>query len=321
MTAPLAQRLRPEIIRVQRPDGGLDLMDLVLERITSLDGAEARLLDDVHPAPALEARLAGAELLEGPAAEVSRLSAWAARTTRRPRPLEGLLTPVSGDFARALELPASLFASPWREPERWRRLAEEHAAGHRYLVLPQLLTAEAAEQILNEVLDLPFRRLETDLLRADRHLLAATDVPTWLDLLQHDALRALVSAVLGRPMPPGLVVNAWRLRRGDSMGIHPDGRLYFGTISLGLARAWSASSGGAIAFGEPRPDGFEVRQRFLPHLGDACLFAPDGDTWHAVEPVMDDRPRHSLTGWWVAPEDGLTRGRDTSPPVSPPTSR
>lgn len=211
-------------------------------------------------------------------------------------------------WSRAAELPP-VFSATWRAPERWRRLAEERAGGQRYLMLPELLTQSAASTIREAVLALPMTRLTTELLDADRRLLAANEVTAWLDLLQGDALRALVSAVLGRPMPRGLVVNAWRLGRGDFMGVHPDGRLYQGTISLGLCNGWTAGDGGAIAFGDRDGESFVVRQRWLPHLGDACMFAPDVDTWHAVEPVRSDAPRHSLTGWWTELEDGLTRGR------------
>lgn len=307
MTGLLATRLRAEVLRIRRPDGGLDLVDLVLERVTSLEATEALALASTDADLDLEDRLESAGLFEGPEAERQRQSAWAARKVRRPRPIEGIVGAVPGDWSLATELP-ELFAAAWRDPERWRRLAEEHAGGHRYLALPGLLTRTASLRIRDEVLGLPWVRLTTDLLQADRHLLAKDDVPTWLDLLQGEVFRSLVSAVLGRAMPPGLVVNAWRLGRGDLMGVHPDGRLYFGTISLGLSEDWSASDGGAIAFGEPQPEGFVVRQRWFPHLGDACLFAPDGDTWHAVEAVRGERVRHSLTGWWVDPEDGLTRG-------------
>ncbi len=213
-------------------------------------------------------------------------------------------------WSRASELPA-IIAPAWREPERWRRLAEARAGGQRYLELPALVTPATALQIRDEVLALPMVRLTTELLDADRKLLGAFDVPTWLDLLQDEALRELVGAVLGRPMPAGLVVNAWRLSRDDFMGVHPDGRLYRGTISLGLCQDWTADDGGAIAFGDKLDDErFAARQRWVPHLGDACLFAPDVDTWHCVEAVRTDRVRHSLTGWWVNPEDGLTRGRE-----------
>jgi hypothetical protein len=211
-------------------------------------------------------------------------------------------------WSRAAELP-SAFSAAWREPERWRRLAEDRAAGQRYLPLPELLTPSAAATIRDAVLALPMTRLTTALLDADRRLLANGEVAEWLDLLQGDALRALVSDVLGRPMPRGLVVNAWRLGRGDFMGVHPDGRLYRGTISLGLCTDWTADDGGAIAFGDRDGESFVVRQRWLPHLGDACLFAPDIDTWHSVEAVRTDAIRHSLTGWWTELEDGLTRGR------------
>jgi len=110
-------------------------------------------------------------------------------------------------------------------------------------------------------------------------------------------------------MPTGLVVNAWRLQRGDYMGVHPDGPLYRGTISLGLCPRWSPADGGAIAFGDKAGADFVVRERWYPHLGDACLFAPEADTWHCVEAVRSETVRHSLTGWWTEPTDGLTRGR------------
>lgn len=212
-------------------------------------------------------------------------------------------------WSLAAELPAAI-APAWRDPDRWRLLAEQRAAGSRYLMLPSLLTEAAATAIRAEVLAIPMVRLTTALLDAERHLLAATEVPCWLDLLQGEALRALVSDVLHRDMPTGLVVNAWRLHRGDYMGVHPDGPLYRGTISLGLCPSWSPAAGGAIAFGDKAGDDFVVRERWYPHLGDACLFAPEADTWHCVEAVQGDTARHSLTGWWTEPTDGLTRGRE-----------
>jgi hypothetical protein len=309
--ARLSAQLRPDILRIETSTG-LDLVDLIRERITTLDEDEARALG-LDPADDLDAellrdRLDEAELLEGHDAEALRQSAWAGRKVRRVRPSDGLPHPVVGDWSLATHLPDA-FSPTWRTPERWRRLAEDHAAGQRYLLLPDLLTHAAAMAIRDEVLALSPTRLSTDLVQADRHLLGPDDVPTWLDLLQGPTLRSLIAAVLAREIPSGLVVNAWRLLRGDTMGVHPDGRFYAATMSLGLCEDWAASMGGAIAFGVPRPTGLEVRQRWLPHLGDACLFSPDGATWHAVEPVTTDRPRHSLTGWWVEPEHGLTRGR------------
>jgi hypothetical protein len=307
---PLLSRLRPDILRIPH-DGGLDLVDLIRERITHLDAIEAAALDlspeDDLDADLLLMRLDESELLEAPYGPALRESAWAGRKVRHIHPSDGLSHPVDGPWSVALDLPP-FFTDTWRDPERWRRLAEEHAAQHRYLRLPNLVLPEVARQIQSELSTLPFTRLETDLVHADRHLLGPSDVPTWLDLLASPPFRTLVGAVLARPIPEGLVVNGWRLHRGDRMGVHPDGRNYIATISLGLSESWSACDGGAIAFGTPRASGFEVRERFLPHLGDACLFAPDGATWHAVEPVKTDRTRLSLTGWWVEPEHGLTRG-------------
>ena len=211
-------------------------------------------------------------------------------------------------WSLAAELPP-LFAPIWREPDRWSRLAEDRDGGSRYLMLPGLLTDEAARAIRAAVVAVPMVRLTTVLLDAERRLLAADEVPTWLDLLQGDALRALVGDVLRREMPFGLVVNAWRLHRGDHMGVHPDGPLYRGTISLGLCTAWTSDDGGAIAFGDKTGEDFVVRERWYPHLGDACIFAPEADTWHCVEAVRTDVVRHSLTGWWTEPVDGLTRSK------------
>jgi hypothetical protein len=310
----LSARLRPDILKIETHDG-LDLVDLIRERITSLDPDEARALDldpdEDLDAELLQMRLSDAEVLEDAGSDEIRRSAWAGRKVRGVAAFSSRTQPASGPWELATTLPAFI-AETWRQPERWRRLAEDHAAGTRYLHLPGLLTEVAARRISSEVLDLQQTRLTTDLVDADRHLLGPSDVPTWLDLMQSPPLIALVGAVLARPIPGGLVVNAWRLTRGDHMGVHPDGRFYAATLSLGLCEGWTASDGGAIAFGVPRESGLEVRQRFIPHLGDACLFAPDGATWHAVEAVNTDRIRRSLTGWWVEEEHGLTRGAERS---------
>lgn len=212
--------------------------------------------------------------------------------------------------ARALP---DLIAERWRDPEAWRALAEQHAGGRRYLRLPGLVDRAAALALRDAAASLAFTRLKTDLVQADRVLLGPTDLTLWTHCLLDSALRTLVSAVLARPMPRGLVMNVWRLGPGDAMGVHPDGRLYRGTISLGLAEGWDEADGGAIAFGEPTDETrrtLNVTERWYPHLGDACLFAPDVDTWHCVEPVVGTTRRLSLTGWWTEPEDGLTLGRE-----------
>lgn len=215
-------------------------------------------------------------------------------------------------WAEAHALPDTI-AARWREPEPWRELAARHAAGQRYLRLPGLVTLEAARTLREAAAALSFTRLHTDLVQADRVLLGPNDLTLWTHCLLDSPLRALVSAVLGRAMPRGLVMNVWRLGPGDAMGVHPDGRFYRGTISLGLAEGWDEADGGAIAFGEPVDESrraLHVTERWYPHLGDACLFAPDVDTWHCVEPVTGTTRRLSLTGWWTEPENGLTIGRE-----------
>jgi len=199
-----------------------------------------------------------------------------------------------------------LVADRWRDPEAWASLAR---SGARYFELPGLLEPAAAAALRDAAVTLPVARLATPLVAADRHLLAAHELAPWLDVLQDATFRALVAIALGREVPPGVVANVWRMRRGDTMGVHPDGPLYRGTISLGLTTGWTPDDGGAIAFGDKDGESFTPRQRWYPHLGDALIFAPAADTWHCVEPVRGDVTRYSLTAWWTAPADGLTRGR------------
>jgi hypothetical protein len=233
-------------------------------------------------------------LLEGPAAETIRETAWSARARRRPEPFAA--GEVSGDWKGPLP---EIVAAAWRDPERWRRLAEDRAAGRRYLCLPGFLTEEAAARLAAQAAALSYARMTTDIVNAERHLLGDGELPEWRALML--ATRSLFGSVLGVPLPEKLFINAWRLGRDDSMAVHPDGRLYCGTLSLGLSDGWTAADGGAIAFGEPTRNGFAVRERWLPHLGDALLFAPAADTWHCVEPVRSPKTRYSLTGWWTVP--------------------
>ncbi len=173
------------------------------------------------------------------------------------------------------------------------------------IALPGLLAPERAAGLARAAAALPFERMETDLVRADRRLLASGELPEWRSFLAADETRERFGARLGRDLPPGLVVNVWRMRAGDAIGPHPDGPLYRGTLTLGLNPGWTAADGGAIAFGEPGPDGLRVRERWLPLAGDGLLFAPGEASWHAVEPVAPGRTRLTVTAWWVAPEHAL----------------
>jgi hypothetical protein len=286
-------RLRPELLRYPQPDGGLDLLDLLFERLVHLDADEAAQL--AAGAPALAPRLASLLLTESELIDSMRQSAWAARA--RAQPAEAPAPAVDGDWEEARRLPPPI-ADDWRVPERWRRLAEERAAGRRYLMLPGLVDAATAARLRAAVEALPRERMDTEWVHAERHLCVDGELPDWLGCLAAPSTRRLVGAVLGVALPEAIVANVWRLGRGDWFAVHPDGRLYRGTISLGLCDGWRADDGGAIAFGVPRADGLEVRERWLPHAGDACLFAPDRATWHAVEPVRADRSRWSITSWW-----------------------
>jgi hypothetical protein len=286
--------LRPELLHFPREDGGLDLLDLVLERLVSLSPAEAGALD--APDAALAAKLQALLLLEGPSAVAMRQSAWASRARGTPRVAPA--QPVEDfDWEQARVLP-ELVAPTWRDPERLRRLAEDRAGGRRFLALPGFIEPGAAARLAEQAAALAFDRMDSPVVHAERHLLGAADVPEWRALMAAPELRRLLGVVLGVALPERVVINAWRMRAGDNMAVHPDGRLYCGTLSLGLSRGWRAADGGAIAFGAPTAAGLDVRERWWPHLGDALLFAPAHDTWHAVEPVQGPATRLSLTGWW-----------------------
>ncbi|MFT7579620.1 MAG: hypothetical protein ACI9MR_001286 [Myxococcota bacterium] len=296
-------QLRGDVLRFALEDGGVELYDLIRTRLTTLSPSAVERLDRAD-ATAL-AGLTSQGLMEGPDAEALRRATWLERRSERQRVdatwddagLSGV------DWEQASELPA-MVAAPWRDPERWRRLAQARAAGRRYLMLPGFLTPEAVDMITAEVRLLPYQRLETALLQADRCLLGAGMVEQWRAFLVDPVVRTLFGTVLSRALPAATTANAWRLKSGDFFGPHPDGRRYHGTISLGLCREWRARDGGAIAFGTPRDDRFEVAERWLPHAGDLCVFAPDGDTWHVVEQV-EAPERLSVTAWWTNPEHAL----------------
>jgi hypothetical protein len=282
------------VLRFARADGGLDLFDPLLERVHSLSADEVGEL--AHPPPALASRLDAALLLEGREAEALRASVWAARVL--PLPDSPAVPPVADDSTRAIELPGALVAEAWRTPEAWRRIAEEHAAGREVLVLRGFFRPEAAATLAEAVAALPMDRVDTDRVQAWRRAVAPGQLGALRGLLLSEAFRALVGAALGVPLGEMLVANAWRMEPGDGMRAHPDGRRYAATWAVGLGDAWTADDGGAIAFGTPTADGFVVRERFLPFLGDVCLFVPDRRSWHVVEPPRR-RTRLTVSGWWM----------------------
>lgn len=283
-------KLRAELLRRELPEGGLALWDPLLQRITRLSAGERADLEADRPTPALERALAAALLLEGPAAEAVRERAWGAALQGQPAPA-GCAEEPPLDPSQPGALPEGI-APAWRAVEPWRRLREERLAGAARLRLPGLVEPTHLAQALEGVV---FTRMDTALVHAWRG-----EAPAPLAaLLGHPALRALFGVALGRALPAGTVLNAWRMGPGDYMAVHPDGPRYHATFSLGLNPAWTAAQGGAIAFGTPSATGLQGVERWLPHAGDLLLFAPQAESWHCVEPVQRGE-RLTLTGWAVA---------------------
>jgi len=297
--------LRADVLRFPRSDGGLDLLDLLLDTLHSLSAAEFEVLDtlergqlaeDAPEARGLFAKLEQALLWEGPVAEAVRRERHSAKLHRWAEGQE-LVEEPEPEWVPPGGAALEVLAPEWRLPERYRRLREERLAGRRLFVLRGLISPEVARALAGEALGLPFERMLTSHVEAERYTLGEELAPLQA-LLRDEAFRRLIGAVLGQELGAGLLLNAWQMRPGDRMALHPDGPRYLATFSLGLCPSWTASQGGAIAFGDPEPEGFSVRERFLPHLGDACLFVPHARSWHAVERVRSGQ-RLSVTAWWL----------------------
>lgn len=251
---------RPELLVREGPDGRLRVLDPLTDRVHDV------LAEDLdagrHPV-----------LLEGTLAEILREQAWANRT----RPPPPSFDTTDFDWGRASELPGEVL---FRDPEAWRRLAEQRLSGSWLLRLPgftEWIPPIGAEE-----------RMDTDLVHAFRVRSAAP-------LFEHPAVRALCGAVLGMELSGPVEANRWHMEPRDGIYAHRVGRRYAATFTLGLNEGWSASDGGAIAFGDPATG--DVTERWLPHAGDALIFAGGEHSWHWVEAPR--RPRHTLTGWWT----------------------
>lgn len=262
--------LRPEIMLFARSDGRWDAWDPVLERV------EVLTAQDVASPGGLWA--------EGPTAASLRERAFAGR---RARVQPTAFTPSSPDWSIAAQLPA-IVRPEWRQPERWRRLSEDFRANEGPARLPGLLDVPPWALTAPE-------RLDTARVRAWRH---RGGPDALVELFGSAPMHALLSALLGAALPATVEANLWRMGPGDGMEPHPDGANYAATFSVGLCDAWGAANGGAIAFGDPVGESFVVAQRWLPHRGDALVFAPSAHRFHAVEPVLTGE-RWSWTGWYV----------------------
>jgi hypothetical protein len=292
----MRRTLRREVLRVPTDDGGLDLFDLLYDRIEHLSAADAQALDEGDPK--VIAHLESLVLFEGEHSETLRRQRYARHHAEVL--VHRAIAIDTVDWSLAEGWPG-LVSDLWRDPEHLRRLAEARAAGNVFLCLPGFLRREAAEALAKEASELTFERMETPWVQGDRLRLSADGaLQAWTDLLRSKRTRSLFGGVLGRTLDVDLTGNVWRLNAGDRMPVHADGRRYQGTVSLGLSRGWTAAQGGAIAVGAPGEGRFEVNRRWLPHLGDLLLFAPNIDTWHAVEPVVHGT-RYSVTSWWTCP--------------------
>ncbi len=292
-------RLRHELLQFET-EGGLDIVDLLLEQVHHFDGDEARAIAALPEPPpdALAARLPAGLLLEGPLADELRRAGWAARIRKAPPAPPRQET--SGDWHLATRLPAFISA-PWRQPERWRRLAEDRAAGRVLLRLEGLLEPESALALREAVSDLAYDRRENAYVKGHGYDVEPEELPEILPELLRGPLYSLLCQVLDEALPTRIFGRAWRLEEGDSIALHNDGVHYRATLSIGLCPDWSAADGGAIAFGSPTADGLNVSERWIPHLGDVLLFRPTATAWHAVEEVRRGT-RYTLTSHFVAPE-------------------
>lgn len=285
--------LRPEIILAPEPDGSVLAFDPILDRLHRFGPAEAARL--TAPDAALSGRLQGAMLLEGPTAEALRRQAVQARIAVPPLP-PAAAEVAAVDWSQAEDLPDGV-ATRWRDGENLRRKAEDRAAGRAVVVLEGFLAPAFLAVVERELQALSPERLQTPVVRGWR-CRVQHGLPGLREVLSAPETRGLLGAVLGVALPEGLEINAWTLDPGDHMQVHPDGSRYRATFALGLNAGWRARDGGAIAWGTPGPGGaFEVRERWLPHRGDLCLFVPDATTWHRVESPA--RQRRTVSGWWT----------------------
>ena len=284
--------LRREVMVELGEDGGFDLLDPLFQTLVHLTSTHAAALDAGDP----DALAALEPFRDHPASTALRREAWYARM--RPEPAPFSVDPGADFTAAAAALP---WAPAWRDPERWRRFGAAGRAGNRLLPLDGLVPAELVAAARAQAESLPLQRLETQVVSAERAPVdAATGGPLaelWR-IFDHGATRDVIGHALRRALPGRLHLNVWRLGPGDRMAVHPDGPRYAATLILGLEPAWTVADGGAVAFGTPTERGLTVAHRWLPHAGDALVFAPAANTWHAVEPPA--RPRFTLSGWWMA---------------------
>lgn len=283
--------IRKELLIKEGVDGAISLLDPLMQNVLVLSPSESTLFRSQEYTDGLVAKLQGANMIEGIGAQVLRDCIWNARSLSRIAP-QPLLERIEADWEKASELP-SFIQERWRKPRLWAALFQSMLAGNDILILEDLIEPDA---LLDDIGRLSFSPCRNSLIQGNRT--AVSEGLVW-SLMQHPIFYSFVYSLLGlSDVSKYHFLNAWELHEGDFIGVHADGSRYQGTLSVGCTPNWKAQDGGAIAFGRPNSQGFDVFQRWLPQLGSALLFAPRADLWHVVETVQSGI-RHTFTGWWT----------------------
>lgn len=281
--------IRKEVLVRTLPTGIVEFLDPLLQVKYVLTKAHSEEYNTGKWSEELQEQLSAFSLLEDIGATVLREHFWSAKDLIRLSPLKTDFMDCNWEIAQ--RLPQGI-QSEWREPERWRRLAEHFYAGNAIAILHDLIVPELLEADLSGVHWSPY---QTNILTGSRSKLETGFVVT---LMKDPVFQQLVSAILRVPITSNVLVHAWCLQVGDYISAHADGPKYVGTLSVGCNRNWKATNGGAISFGRPTQQGWDDYCKWLPHIGDAVLFRPRANLWHLVEDVVDGQ-RQTITGWWL----------------------
>lgn len=142
---------RREVLCFPGADGGLDLLDLLFDRVVRIAPEQAAAF--AAGDPDVRQHLARLQLFDSPEVEAFRAKALGARLAE-PQPPPPAPPIGDVDWSEAERWP-DMVARAWKDPERLRRLAEDRAGGRRYLMLRGFLEPDAARAIARETEALP----------------------------------------------------------------------------------------------------------------------------------------------------------------------
>jgi len=286
-------QLRPEILQQRNDDGLVSFLDPILQQKYHLNIGQSQEFLSGEWSDSLVSFLEAAMLLEGLGAEAIRRTYWNSKSMVRAVPENNIH--VEPDWSLLENLP-NVLQEQWKGKEPWRRILEQARAGNRFFLLenfirraPMLAAIEACD----------FQPYQTNFLKGKR---CRVSDGLLVQLMADSRIRQLFSSILNMPLTGEILAHGWKLENGDYIGSHIDGTKYIGTLTLGGNQHWKASNGGAFTFGTPGRKSFQSEYRWIPELGNALLFRPRSDLWHAVEEVQSGT-RYTMTGWWL--EDGV----------------